>query len=58
MERKHAARIREEFRSLPGIPRLESMDIPDEYGYMDAELVQLVTEAAEPHIASIVDPQA
>jgi predicted protein tyrosine phosphatase len=42
MERKHKARIMEAFAGLEQLPRIESLDIPDEYEFMDAELVELI----------------
>ncbi len=46
MERKHAARIRFQFPT-ESIPPMRSLDIPDDYEFMDAELVELLKTAVE-----------
>jgi len=46
MEPKHAARIRFQF-TAESIPPMRSLDIPDDYEYMDSELVELLRTAAE-----------
>ena len=48
MERKHAARLKGQFDVLPPI---ESLEIPDEFQYMDPELVVLLRERVEPLIS-------
>jgi predicted protein tyrosine phosphatase len=52
MERRYATRIRSDFGSRKDIPRMESLDIPDEYGYMDPELIALIRSGVEPHISN------
>jgi protein-tyrosine phosphatase len=49
MERKHKARLIEAFRDLD-LPPIDSLEIPDEYQYMDAELIELLREGTEFHI--------
>ena len=44
MERKYAARIRALFPEA-AFPTLRSLDIPDDYDYMDAELIELLQSA-------------
>jgi len=46
MERKYAARIRTHFPA-ESIPPVRSLDIPDDYEYMDGELVELLKTAVE-----------
>ncbi|MEM8809949.1 MAG: phosphotyrosine protein phosphatase [Cyanobacteria bacterium P01_G01_bin.38] len=47
METQHKQRLQAEFRQLMTHKRLEVMDIPDEYRYMDPELVDIFEAAAE-----------
>lgn len=47
MERKHAARIRESFGTMNPLPPIRSLDIPDDYEFMDPELVELLRGALE-----------
>lgn len=51
MEEKHATRIRAEFRQEVGHKALHVLDIPDDYRFMDQELIELFHEAAGPIIA-------
>ena len=44
MERKYAARIRVLFPDAD-IPDMRTLDIPDNYDYMDAELIELLETA-------------
>ena len=50
MEPKYAARIRFQF---PGdsVPPIRSLDIPDDYEFMDAELIELLKTAVEHELA-------
>ena len=54
MERKHASRIREQFRNLEELPPIESLDIPDEYQFMDPELISLIRERLEPILTVLI----
>jgi len=49
MEEKYASWIRENFRAL-SLPPMKSLDIPDEYEFMDNELVELIRSSVEPFI--------
>lgn len=51
MERKHKARIIEAFAELDQLPRIESLEIPDEYEFMDVELVELIKGGTESFLA-------
>ena len=46
MEPKYAARIRSLFNP-ESLPPIRSLDIPDDYDYMDAELIELLKAAVE-----------
>lgn len=48
MEHEHRQRLREAFPQLD-VP-VEVLDIPDDFGFMDAELVALIRERVEPLI--------
>ena len=49
MEQKHKKYIHERFRSLE-LPPIFSLEIPDEYQFMDQELIELIKAGTEPHI--------
>lgn len=51
MEQKHKSRLQEEFRDAIGRKTLHVLDIPDEYRYMDGELVDLIRLKVEPLIS-------
>ncbi|MEZ5947007.1 MAG: hypothetical protein R3C13_02820 [Hyphomonas sp.] len=50
MEDKHASRIRAEFRQDVSHKELHVLDIPDDYAFMDDELVELFEQKAGPLI--------
>ena len=52
MEPKHAARLRADFRQEVAYKPLHVLDIPDNYPYMDEELVDLIRTRCEPLIFS------
>jgi len=45
MERKYASRIRDAFHRVDSLPPMESLDISDEYIFMQRELVELLRPA-------------
>ena len=45
MERKYAPRIRDAFRHLESLPPIESLNISDEYIFMQPELVERLRSA-------------
>ncbi|MCF6200352.1 MAG: phosphotyrosine protein phosphatase [Hyphomicrobiaceae bacterium] len=48
MEQKHKSRIQKEFREeIAGTP-IHILDIPDDYSYMDPELVEILLEKTQP----------
>jgi len=48
MEHEHKQRLREQFPDLIRDLRVEVLDIPDDYEFMDPELVTLIRERVEP----------
>ena len=52
MEHKHLERMRAEFRQELAYKSVHVLDIPDEYHFMDPELVDIVREKTEPLILS------
>lgn len=50
MENKHASRLRAEFRDALKYKRVEVLDIPDDYQFMDPELVELLELRCAPYI--------
>jgi predicted protein tyrosine phosphatase len=56
MERKHGARIRAQFPDRALFPRMDSLEIPDEYHAMDEELVALIRAGTEVHIDAALKP--
>ena len=53
MENKYKDKIRELFRDT-NLPSIKSLDIPDEYEYMDEELVDLIKSSTEHHIKLLI----
>jgi predicted protein tyrosine phosphatase len=49
MEGGHKSWIAGKFRDL-SLPPIENLDIPDEYRYMDDELIELIAKGVEFHI--------
>ena len=49
MESKHKARLRETFRDNP-LPPIECLEIPDDYGLMDDNLIELIRTGTEAHL--------
>ena len=56
MEPAHKTRILAQFR-LGRLPVIESLDIPDDYQYMDAELIELIRSAVEPRLDALGGPE-
>jgi predicted protein tyrosine phosphatase len=51
MESKHNARLRETFRDAP-LPFIECLDIPDDYGFMDDALIELIRAGTEAYLST------
>ncbi|MCP5536524.1 MAG: protein tyrosine phosphatase [Akkermansiaceae bacterium] len=47
MEKTHATRIRDLYRDNCELPEIISLDIPDDYLFMDKTLVELLKESVE-----------
>lgn len=47
MERAHRQRIVSQFRAAVDLPEIEVLDIPDDYQFMDDELVELLRSQVE-----------
>ena len=50
MEQKHKSRIREGFRRAANHKTIHVLDIPDEYQFMDSELIDLLGNAVEAYL--------
>ncbi|MGB0902465.1 low molecular weight protein tyrosine phosphatase family protein [Halocynthiibacter sp.] len=50
MEDKHLSRLRADFRGEVAHKDLHVLDIPDDYQFMDPELVELLQDVVEPII--------
>jgi predicted protein tyrosine phosphatase len=53
MESKYGSWIRDKFREVT-LPLIKSLDIPDEYEYMDEELITSIKSGVEYHIAHVM----
>lgn len=51
MERKHKERLLEVFPDVEPLPPIKSLNIPDDYEYMDEELVELIKDGTEDLLA-------
>ena len=52
MERKHISRLKEMFHRLDELPVMQSLEIPDEYLFMQPELIQLLHESVDAALES------
>ncbi len=50
MEKTHRRRLSEKFRRHLKRPRVICLDIPDEYDYMDPELIRLLESKVRKHL--------
>lgn len=53
MEQKHKNRLKAAFPRALQYKPLAVLDIPDDYGYMDAELVVLLEQSVIPYIEAV-----
>ena len=58
MERKYASRIRESFGHLDDLPPIRSLDISDDFVFMDPELIELLEERVEPWVLRLEQSDA
>jgi len=56
MEEKHQSRLRADFRSELKHKDIRVLDIPDDYQFMDPELVDLIRNAMGPMIDAANEP--
>lgn len=54
MERAHAARIRGDFGHEATLPAIGCLDIPDDYPFMDPELIELIRGGTESQLAGLL----
>lgn len=47
MESKYASRIKAQFAHIEKLPKLASLEIPDDYEFMDGELIDLIKSGVE-----------
>jgi len=52
MEPKYRIWIVTNFRAIK-LPPIENLDVSDEYGYLDEELIDLLQRSVEPHIVRL-----
>lgn len=50
MERQHKAKLQRKFRTSLRGQRIICLDIPDDYGFMDTELIHLLTTRMARHL--------
>ncbi|KTB69705.1 MULTISPECIES: low molecular weight protein tyrosine phosphatase family protein [Pseudomonas] len=50
MERKHQQRLQAEYSRLLEHKRLYVLDIPDDYRYMDSELISILEDTVAPYL--------
>ena len=50
MEPRHQQRLRQAFPQQTEAKRIVVLDIPDEYRYMDSELVELIEQSVSPYL--------
>jgi predicted protein tyrosine phosphatase len=53
METEHKRRLADRFPDAPPDLRIEVLDIPDDYAFMDPELIHLLQERVEPLITEL-----
>jgi len=51
MEQRHKQRIMASFGQLAAAKTIAVLDIPDDYQYMDEELIELLIQSVVPHLA-------
>lgn len=51
MEYHHKERIQSEFKG-PNVPKIEVLSIPDEYEYLDPELIKILESSVSEFLAS------
>ncbi len=54
MENAHASRIRDLYRDKCELPEIVSLDIPDDYPFMDKTLIGLIKDSVEEALADFL----
>lgn len=54
MENTHASRIRDLYRDKGALPEIISLDIPDDYPFMDETLIELLKDSVEEVLADFL----
>jgi len=57
MEASYGTQVHDQFRRL-ALPPIKSLDIPDEYEFMDAELIDAIQSSVEPYIQQMTETAA
>jgi predicted protein tyrosine phosphatase len=57
MEKKHKNRLNAEFTKLLNHKGIQIMDIPDDYQYMDSELVEIIQQTVDSHLNMILNSE-
>ena len=57
MEKRHRNYIRKKFKNVCIGKRMICLGIPDEYNYMDYDLVDLLKERVTPYLKKVVKPE-
>jgi predicted protein tyrosine phosphatase len=52
MEKRHRGRLRDKFGSLIDAKEIVTLDIRDDYKYMDTELIEILKSSVRPYINS------
>jgi predicted protein tyrosine phosphatase len=50
MEKRHRERLHEKFRSITDAKEIIILDIPDDYQYMDPELIEILEISVTPYL--------
>lgn len=50
MEKRHKQRLADKYHNAIADKQIIIMDIPDEYAYMDAELVAMIEDIVQPYL--------
>ncbi len=50
MEKKHLIRLQDKFGPMLSNKKIRTLDIPDDYGFMDEELIEILKSRVSEHI--------
>ncbi|MDT3739335.1 MAG: protein tyrosine phosphatase [Candidatus Kapabacteria bacterium] len=54
MEKRHKQRLIENFRILANDKQIIVLDIPDEYQYMDSELIEIIKTSVSTYLDNVI----